>query len=45
VVFFQQIYKNGVYSLFKTVKENLPYKLHEADQIIKAINELKKNKI
>lgn len=37
---YLQPHANGVRSLFTTVRENLPGKLHNVDKMIKAINEL-----
>lgn len=39
---YLQPYEKGVVSLFETVKENLPQKLYNADRIIKAVNDIKK---
>lgn len=38
---YLQPHEEGVISLFKTIKENLPYKLYNADKIIKAVNDIK----
>lgn len=39
---YLQPYEKGVHSLFKTIKESLPQKLRDADEIIKAVNEVAK---
>ena len=38
---YLQPHEKGVVSLFETVKGNLPYKLYNADKIIKAVNDIK----
>ncbi len=40
---YMQPYENGVKSLFTTIKENLPYKLRDIDQIKEAIGKIKFN--
>lgn len=38
---YLQPFESGVTSLFETVKSELPYKLHNVDKIINAVNEIK----
>jgi len=37
---YLQPYEKGVVILFDTVKKNLPYKIYDADKVIKAVNEI-----
>ena len=38
---YMQPHEKGVRSLFETIKKTLPYKIHDADTVIKAVNDLK----
>ncbi len=38
---YLQPHEKGVISLFETIKNNLPYKLNDADEIIKTVNGIK----
>lgn len=38
---YLQPHEKGVISLFETVKSNLPFKLYNADKIIKAVNDIR----
>lgn len=40
---YLQPHEKGVKSLFETIKQSLPYKIHDADNIIKAVNNIKLN--
>ena len=39
---YLQPYEKSVHSLFDTIKQNMPYRLSEAKDIIEAVNKLKK---